>query len=220
MVGAACFGAYALFVFDPSVPVPGGQRVNNLGLLQHRQNLLIASCVVALIGCILAVFSGSQGTPFTDDVALASRRQPMDAATEKLMASEELRDAVKIDDAIAVRKVLDHRIVRPYDELPTGRGFLQYAVSMDALKCIPLLLQAGAAPDQRDSTGKTALDLAEQASTEVLALLSRRTRAPLTPSDQATAPAVAAQLEQLTSLHAQGILTSEEFMAAKGRVMA
>jgi peptidoglycan/LPS O-acetylase OafA/YrhL len=51
---------YFLFFFDTSVAVPtqeftGGGRVNNLGLLQDRQNGIIVSSVALMIGVIIAV---------------------------------------------------------------------------------------------------------------------------------------------------------------------
>jgi hypothetical protein len=53
--------------FDPSVAVPqteilgrtiGGGRVNNLGLMQDKQNALMLGCAVAVVGLMLAVWSG------------------------------------------------------------------------------------------------------------------------------------------------------------------
>src|SRR5262245_39028439 len=57
---------YFLLAFDTSVEVPktqiagqtiGGQRVNNLGLMNDRQNGIIISGVVAIIGAVLFVVS-------------------------------------------------------------------------------------------------------------------------------------------------------------------
>lgn len=55
---------YFFAIFDTSVEVPvtqgigqsvGGGRVNNLGLMNQRQNGIIISCVAAIIGLILMV---------------------------------------------------------------------------------------------------------------------------------------------------------------------
>jgi ribosomal protein L40E len=41
--------------------VPEGTRVNNLGLMQKKQNLLISGGVLAIVGAILTVAGGSAG---------------------------------------------------------------------------------------------------------------------------------------------------------------
>ena len=55
---------YFLIVFDTSVEVPrteilgqtfGGQRVNNLGLMQDRQNFIMLSIVIIIIGVIMSI---------------------------------------------------------------------------------------------------------------------------------------------------------------------
>lgn len=134
LIGAALVGGYALFVFDPSVATAGGGRVNNLGLMQDRQNILIASCAAAVVGCILMVFAGrpEQGASSTANgvrPGADGRSRAAEALEpEKLLAVENFRDALKRDDAVAVRKMLNDLTVRAYHERPTGRGFLQYAV--------------------------------------------------------------------------------------------
>ena len=45
--------AYFLFFFDTSVSVGSGYRVNNLGLMQDKQNYIIFSSVLLLIGIFL-----------------------------------------------------------------------------------------------------------------------------------------------------------------------
>lgn len=227
LVGAAIVGGYALFVFDPSVATNMGGRVNNLGLMQDRQNLLIASCAAAVIGCIMMVFSGRVGeanhssSGHTQGSNANYRHQPTSVMeVEQLKARETFSDALKNDNVIVVRQMLADGAVRAYQELPTGRGFLQFAIKTNAVKCIPLLLAAGADAKQRDSTGKTSLDFYEEASSEVQALL-----VPLPPDEPRQADlevnkaGIASQLEQLASLHAQGILTAEEFALAKVRVL-
>ena len=44
---------YFLFFFDTSVSAGSGYRVNNLGLMQDKQNFIIFSSVVLLIGVFL-----------------------------------------------------------------------------------------------------------------------------------------------------------------------
>jgi len=67
-LGGACFAVY-YFQMDTSVAVPtteilgqtiGGGRVNNLGLLADRQNGLIVSCLVAVLGLALVAFGESE----------------------------------------------------------------------------------------------------------------------------------------------------------------
>ncbi len=61
---------YFFFAFDPSVEVPrstfmgesiGGGRVNNLGLMQDRQNGIIIGCVMSLAGLVVSMFGGRRG---------------------------------------------------------------------------------------------------------------------------------------------------------------
>jgi hypothetical protein len=54
--------AYALFIFDASVSTAIG-RLNNIGLLQDRQNLLIASCAVSIVGAILIAIGSRSSSP-------------------------------------------------------------------------------------------------------------------------------------------------------------
>jgi hypothetical protein len=45
---------FVLHHFDPSVPGRGFFRIINIGLLQERQNWLILSLAVAVIGAVFA----------------------------------------------------------------------------------------------------------------------------------------------------------------------
>jgi hypothetical protein len=63
-LGGIAFAVYYFAYFDPSVPVPttaifgqviGGGRVNNIGLMQDRQNGLIFSSVAVLVGLLLVL---------------------------------------------------------------------------------------------------------------------------------------------------------------------
>ena len=74
---------------------------------------------------------------------------------------------------------------------------------------------------QLDSAGKTALDFSEQATPEVQALLKQsQVHATQHVDVESMNVGVATQLAQLASLHAQGVLTAEEFTLAKGRILA
>lgn len=228
LVGAVMAGAYALFVFDPSVPTGTGARVNNIGLMQDRQNLLIASCAAAFVGCILMVFGGRAGTLNRSSFGYTpgssteyGNRLTGTLDSEQLKPLEAFRDALIRDDAIVVRQMLTDGVVRAYQELPTGRGFLQFAVKINAVNCIPLLLASGADVNQRDSMGKTALDFSDEATLEVQTSLSPPPPVPaIYAGAQSEKAGITSQLEQLASLHAKGILTIEEFALAKGRVLA
>lgn len=63
LIGGSAAIYFGLF-FDTSVEVPttellgqtiGGGRVNNLGLMQDRQNFLMISCVATIIGVIMSI---------------------------------------------------------------------------------------------------------------------------------------------------------------------
>ena len=65
-LGGIAFAVYYFAYFDTSVPVPtteifgqtiGGGRVNNIGLMQDRQNGLIFSSVAALAGLLLVMMA-------------------------------------------------------------------------------------------------------------------------------------------------------------------
>lgn len=73
------------------------------------------------------------------------------------------------------------------------------------MNCIPLLLDAGTKFDQRDSTGKTALDFATRANPEVQALL------PVSPGP---APSTSPLAGALCAHAAQGVPSDADFAAA------
>jgi hypothetical protein len=71
-LGGIAFAIYYLAYFDPSVAMPtteilgrtiGGGRVNNLGLMQDRQNGLIFSSVSALAGLLLVLMADRINKP-------------------------------------------------------------------------------------------------------------------------------------------------------------
>ena len=60
LVVGGLVAAYALLIFDASVGSDfGSRRIMNLGLMQDRQNMLIAGCVAAIVGTLLVVFAKS-----------------------------------------------------------------------------------------------------------------------------------------------------------------
>jgi hypothetical protein len=70
LVLGLCGAFFFLFLFDPSVEVPrtdfmgeqiGGGRVNNLGLMADRQNGILVSLGVAVIGILMALFAPKVG---------------------------------------------------------------------------------------------------------------------------------------------------------------
>ncbi|AOM40161.1 hypothetical protein [Xenorhabdus hominickii] len=51
---------FASFNMDVSVATGYGGRVNNIGLVAQRENLLLISCFVVLCGLLLAIFGGKK----------------------------------------------------------------------------------------------------------------------------------------------------------------
>lgn len=69
-LGGLAVAIYYFAYFDTSIPVPktlilghviGGGRVNNVGLMQQRQDGLIASIAVSLVGFLIVAFAGRMG---------------------------------------------------------------------------------------------------------------------------------------------------------------
>lgn len=164
LVAAAVVGGYALLFFDTSVSTGfGTTRVHNLGLMQDRQNLLIAACAAAVVGTLMLLLGGSNSGAVETTLGTARESGPeanlafhVDTTIETRAAIEAVRDALAKDDSEALSRVLAAGSVRGYGEFPTGRGFLQFAVASNAFKCIPVLMAGGAEAHQRDSTGMTA----------------------------------------------------------------
>lgn len=152
LCAAALIGSYALFFFDTSVATGFG-RVHNLGLMADRQNLLIAACACAVVGVIMAV-AGPQSQQGPDAGA-----NSQNSATESPFVRE-MVEALAQDDARAVAYLLDTNRMDATDELQDGRGLLQHAVTVHALRSIRVLRQAGASPTRRDSAGNTAIEMA------------------------------------------------------------
>ena len=67
IIGGLICGIYFLTAFDTSVEVPGGQaigieRVNNIGLLQDRQNGIYLGFGAAVVGVAIRLFYKPNGT--------------------------------------------------------------------------------------------------------------------------------------------------------------
>ena len=56
LIGGGLAAAYFLFAFDPSVPTGAGGRVNNLGLMQDRQNGILVSVGALIVGTLMLLF--------------------------------------------------------------------------------------------------------------------------------------------------------------------
>jgi hypothetical protein len=212
IVGALVAG-YALFVFDPTVAGYGGDRINNIGRLSDRQNLLIAGSVIAIIGALLAVFGGST---------------PKDETPEG-----QFREALRIGDLKAMEDMLQTGQISASGGTSGGKGWLQIAAAHAALDQARLLLKFGADPSARDSMGQTALEVAGNAHAKPL-VREFKAWVPRDPAEVAAlikaAPAnspatsgppidVASQLTQLAALRDSGALTPTEFQAAKTRLL-
>jgi hypothetical protein len=79
---AAVVGGYFLLVFDASVPNPNGGRTMNLGLMAERQNWIIVSGIVGIIGVLLILLSPATTPPevsptTTSSSGLAPQKPPM-----------------------------------------------------------------------------------------------------------------------------------------------
>lgn len=82
--GTAAF--YFFLFFDTSVEVPshdffgktyGGGRINNLGLMQDRQNGIIISSVFAIIGAIMTITGKTSNSK-----QIVSKKEPMGTGTK------------------------------------------------------------------------------------------------------------------------------------------
>lgn len=234
VVGCA-MAAYALLLFDPTVSNGDGGRVNNIGLLQDRQNLLIAGCA-ALIAGVLMLVLGKPGA--SSDTAEQGREgnypspQPFGSAVLKDATTDAFQAAIERGDTVAVERLLDSGAVKAYGELPTGRGWLQYAVLSERVDACKLLIARGASVDHPDHIGSTARRLAKAShkpeliavcDTAIPASVGPLEKAPVTKTTPATTQSppmgIADQLERLAALQDRGMLTPDEFEKAKRRLL-
>ncbi len=87
-------GALVALNLDTSVSTGFGQ-VNNIGLMNDRQNYLIASCFIALIGVILFVADRSSSS---QSQQLTQNGESKLSATDTLSPLEQLTDAICTND--------------------------------------------------------------------------------------------------------------------------
>jgi hypothetical protein len=213
LLAGVALGGYALLVFDPSVPVYGVGRVNNIGLMQDRQNMLIAACAVAVVGTLLVAFGGPSSVP---NVQAARFQNAVDEA-----------------DLTTMETMLVAGQIGPTSESEDGRGWLQYA-ARGALPQCKLLLDFGFDPNRKDTRGLTALEVAKTVrANDVLGELEKGPRAtprvakhtaidgdPVHPLEVHLRNAsIPDQIAQLVSLRDLGSLTAAEFDTAKAKVL-
>lgn len=195
----ACAVSYALFIFDPSVETSLG-RVNNIGLLSTRQNVLIAGCAAALVAVMLLLL----GKPVS--------------------AESRFSLAIQNSDLSSAKSMLESKEVDPNGVNSHGRGWLQYAVLLKNRPIAELLLQHGADPGKVDQFQRTSLQ--EAKSTPFFELLSSHIE--IQPSTfiakqdikvSSNENNIVTQLDTLTKLRSSGALTEDEFQVAKRRVL-
>ncbi len=56
IIAGGILALWAMFVFDTSVPASSGVRVNNLGLMADRQNLIISGWGILIAGLLMYLF--------------------------------------------------------------------------------------------------------------------------------------------------------------------
>lgn len=219
----AAVALYALFVFDVSVSSGyGGQRVNNIGLISDRQNLIMVGCAVAVVGALVALFGKSAV------VRVPVRGADGEVNWRPLTSDEETgfaRAEICIDSDLvdSLRENLERFNIPANAMFPTGEGLLQRAAGADARKCTALLLEKGADPGQIDMSQQSATDRAT--TEEIKALLAAAVQVS---GVQDSPPVIdhgrdhylADQLKTLADLHSRGALSDEEFSASKRRLLA
>lgn len=197
VVGALA-GVYALFLFDPSVETSVG-RVNNIGLLSTRQNILIAGCAVAVVA-ILLLLLGKPDSP-----------------------ENRFSTAIEHSDLAAIKLMLESKVVDVNGVNQNGRGWLQHAVLLENRAIIDLLLQYGADPKKADRFQRTSIESTESKS--LLELFSSYEKGQPSaivkqlPEDDLTSNDLVSQLSGLAKLRGSGALSDDEFQAAKRRIL-
>lgn len=209
LLAAAGIGAYALFFFDTTVSTGYG-RVHNLGLLQDRQNLLIAAGAAACIGALMLIFG------------------PSDSESPQARFSR----AIDVGDLQLLSRMIDSGEIDPNGRAPGAMGsWIRYAVLAEAAQVCELLLRKGANPDLPDGFEWTVSEYVKEsgsdttASKQIRALFEQRP--PLDPprtasghSPEEDSPrSIVSQLAELTRLKEAGALTDEEFEKAKRHVL-
>ena len=150
---AILIGTYALLVFDPSVEA-AGQRVANIHKLSFQSNLLLVAGVGAIIGTILLVF-GRRSSVEGASASIGTTIPDRDAA--QVRCDSRFSDAIKSSDLATMRRMLSNKEISAHGRNLHGRGWLQYATSLNALEPCKILLEHGARPTDLDELGKSAL---------------------------------------------------------------
>jgi hypothetical protein len=215
LVVGVLLGGYSLLFFDTSVVTPMGHRVNNLGLMQDRQNLLIAGGVMAVIGAVLTALGRSR--PLQDD--------------------EQFEKALSRADLGHMALLLDSGKVSPDGLAPNSKsGWLRLTMVSGGLPQAKLLLEKGADPAKPDGFGSSPLETLKRnprsfgaAGPQFVALFEEHLEKPRQGSESAARdsdlPAlppssnVLEQLKELATLREHGTLSDEEFALAKARVL-
>jgi hypothetical protein len=214
---------FFLFVFDPSVSTGFG-RVNNIGKLSFQQNMLIFGCALAVVGAVLAVFAITRTAKTGSN--LSGRKSALNLADDRAL------DAIKRDDDSALLSLLGSGVTAIVDELPSGRGILQYAIVCNSTKCVKVLIDAGARATVPDSSGETPLAVSSiRPNPDIRALLNGGGSRTISASSSTVSSAevsgrrtagpersITSDLAELARLRDAGHLTEDEFVAAKARL--
>jgi hypothetical protein len=216
LIGGLLVAAYALLGYDTTVAGHDGQRIHNIGLLQDRQNLLIASCVAAIIGALLVATNKGEGRTNRASTPNSSSEPPTWSPT-----AERFHTALTQADIATVESMLSSKEVWPDGELATGRGYLQYAVLAKNKPLIELLIKRGALPSQKDRLGQSASELAEKGTDDDVVRLVGKPATPASPTEERPGPLlIADEIIKLAELLDRGLLTREEFAAQKTALLA
>lgn len=226
-----CVAGYALFVFDASVSTAMGS-VNNMGLLQGKQNLMFAGGVMAIVGVLVALL-GPQ-----EPATMSSKGE--DAIDPRRVFAIAVRD----NDLPRINEMLERGDVDPNGSLgEKSESWLTLAADGPRPYVVEILLRRGADPKAVDGTGFSPLQhminrTPEPGTSErsVLDLMRNPPKVePITRTPQVEdlrargkqqddltdgREKFAYQLIELGKMRESGLLTAREFEAAKARLLA
>ncbi len=233
VVGGLVAG-FAVFLFDPSVESGfGGGRINNLGLMQDRQNYLIFGCALAIVGSILAVMGARQNVAGGHPApAFPANGGSSPVAADAADTEDEFLAAIKREDVARMHQLLDGGGIKAYGENRHGRSWLVSAIAHDSLESTKLLLERGASATRPDSQKSLPIEVARRGGrVELIAMVASymKPSAPKVPLSPQVVPrpspplakplTLPDQLDRLVALRESGMLTSDEFEKAKGRIL-
>jgi hypothetical protein len=136
-LGGAAVALYSLFILDPSISTTHG-RIVNVGLLNQKQNLLIAGGVVAIIGVLIALLAPTHG---------AQRPEGR------------FQRALEQGDLSTMAQMIDTGLIDPNGRDTEGSNcWLRLAARQNAIPQFGLLLQKGADPRRPDGYDRSILD--------------------------------------------------------------